>query len=138
MMEAVLDSLKAGFPVFLAHSALSLALLVAAIILYMRITPHDELALVRKGNRAAALSLSGAIVGLALPLAFTLSGSVGLFDILLWSLVTLGLQIIAFRIVDLLLRDLPKRIEADDLAAAIFLVGAKLATAMINAAAIAV
>ncbi|GAB4575249.1 MAG: DUF350 domain-containing protein [Rhodothalassiaceae bacterium] len=138
MMEAVLDSLKAGFPVFLAHSALSLALLVAAIILYMRITPHDELALVRKGNRAAALSLSGAIVGLALPLAFTLAGSVGLFDILLWSLVTLGLQIIAFRIVDLLLRDLPKRIEADDLAAAIFLVGAKLATAMINAAAIAV
>lgn len=123
MMEAVLDGLKSGCPVFLVQSALSLALLVAAIIANFCITPHDELALVPKGNRASALGLSGAMVGLALSLAFPLAGSIGFLDILLWSLVTLGLQIIAFRIVDLLLRDLPKRIEADDLAAAICHVG---------------
>lgn len=137
-MAAVLDSLMAGFPVFLAHSALSLALLVLGVFLYMRITPHDELALIRGGNKAAALSLAGAMLGIALPLAFTLAGSVSLLDILVWSAITLLLQLIAFRVIDLVLTDLPKRIEADDLAAALFLVGAKLATAMINAAAVAV
>ena len=129
-------ALWAGLPVFLVHSALSLLILVVGISIYVKLTKHDELALIRAGNVAAALSLAGAIVGLALPLAFSLAAAVNLWDLVIWGLVALLLQLIAFRLADLFLKDISTRIEAGDIAAATFLVGVKLATAFINAAAV--
>ena len=77
-----------------------------------------------------------AIIGLALPLAFAMSASVSVYEILIWGPVTLLLQIIAFRIADLVLRDLPARIESGEIGAATLLVSIKLAVAAINAAAV--
>ena len=136
-MEEALMALWAGLPVFLVHSAISLTILVVAVVIYTRITPHDEIALIRGGNVAAALSLGGAIVGLALPLAFSLAASVSLWDLLFWGVVAFILQLVAFRLVDMFLKDLSRRIEAGEMGAAVLLVSFKLATAMINAAAIA-
>ena len=133
-MEAVLDSFLAGFPVLMAHSATTLALLFVAVLIYMWITPWDELALVRGGNVAAAVSFGGAIVGLALPLAFAMAASVSIYEILIWGVVTLALQIIAYRFADLVLKVLPARIEAGEMGAAVLLVSIKLAAAAINAA----
>ncbi len=135
-MEDAFAALMNGLPVFLVHSILSLIILLAGVLLYMKLTAHDEMALIRNGNSAASLSLGGAIVGLAIPLGFSLSASLSLWDLLFWGLVALVLQLAAFRIVDGFLKDLPQRIEADDMAAAILLVAVKLATAIINAAAI--
>ena len=135
MNEAML-ALWAGLPVFLVHSAASLAILVFGVGIYMWSTRHDEIALIRAGNTAAALSLGGAIVGLALPLAFSLAASISLWDLLFWGLIALLLQLIAFRLADIFLKDISARIESGDLAAATFLVSVKIATAFINAAAI--
>lgn len=135
MNEALL-ALWAGLPVFLVHSAASLAILVIGISIYIWSTRHDELALIRAGNTAAALSLGGAVIGLALPLAFSLAASVSLWDLLIWGVIALVLQLIAFRLADLFLKDISARIEAGDIAAATFLVSVKLATALVNAAAI--
>ncbi len=135
-MEAVLDSFLAGFPVLMAHSATTLVMLFAGVLIYMWITPWDELALVRGGNTAAAVSFGGAIVGLALPLAFAMAASVSIYEILIWGVVTLTLQIIAYRFADLVLKDLPARIEAGEMGAAVLLVSIKLAAAAINAAAV--
>jgi len=44
------------------------------------------------------------------------------------------LQLIAYRVTDLLLSDLPKRIEQDQAGPAVVLIGAKLASAMLLAA----
>jgi putative membrane protein len=44
---------------------------------------------------------------------------------------------LSFRLVDLVLRGLPKRIQDGEMAAAAMLVGAKLSTALILAAAVA-
>ncbi|MCJ9429846.1 DUF350 domain-containing protein [Kordiimonas marina] len=126
-----------GLPVFMVHSAASLALLIVGMLIYIKITPHDEIALIRAGNTAAALSAGGAMIGLALPLSFSLAASVSLWDLLIWGVVALVFQLVAFRLVDLLVKDLPKRIEAGEMGAAILLVAFKLATASINAAAIA-
>ncbi len=134
----VFFSLLSGLPVLMLHLATATAIWLVALGLYLWITPHRELALIRAGNSAAALSMGGAAVGLALPMAFTLAGSVGVWDILLWGSVTLILQLIAFRAVDFVLKDLPRRIEADEISAAIFLAMMKLALATLNAAAIAV
>lgn len=134
--DAVLQSFIAGFPVLMAHSAVTFVILGVGVALYMRITPMDELNLIRAGNNAASLSLGGAIVGLALPLAFCLASSVSVYDILLWGVVTLVMQLIAFRIVDLVLKDVPDRIEAGEVGASILLVSVKIATAAVNSAAV--
>ena len=49
---------------------------------------------------------------------------------------TVALQLLAFRLVDMLLTGLPQRIRQGEIAAAILLVGAKLSTALILAAAL--
>jgi putative membrane protein len=77
------------------------------------------------------------LVGLAIPLAFSLKGSTSLVDVALWGVATVAIQLLVFRLVDLVLPGLPKRIKDGEMAAAAFLVGAKLATAMIVAAAVA-
>ncbi len=136
-MQPVIDSFIAGFPVLLLHSSVTIAMLVIGVLVYMWITPWDEVKLIRGGNTAAAVSMGGAIIGLALPLAFAMSASVSVYEILVWGPVTLVLQIIAYRIADVVLRDVPARIEAGEMGAAVLLVCIKLAVAAINAAAVA-
>ena len=135
-MAAVWDSFTAGFPVLMLHSATTLALLIAAVLIYLWITPWDELALIRGGNTAAAVSMGGAVIGLAIPLAFAMAASVTVYEILIWGVVTLILQIVAYRIADLVMRDLPKRIETGEMSAAVLLVSIKLAACAVNAAAV--
>ena len=45
------------------HISVTVVMLVAAIFIYIKITPYDEIKLIRGGNTAAAISLSGAIIG---------------------------------------------------------------------------
>lgn len=133
----VIQSLLAGLPILLLHLGTATLVWLAAMAIYMWITPHDEFALIRAGNQAAAISLGGAAIGLAMPLGFCLAGSVNVWDIAIWGSVTLILQLIAFRMVDLLLGSLSSRIEADERAAAIFLATIKAAIACLTAAAVA-
>jgi len=135
-MAPVIQSFLAGFPVLLLHSSVTLAILGVGVFLYVRITPYDEIALIRDGNTAAAVSLGGAILGLAIPLAFSMASSIGVWEILIWGPVTLILQLIAYRFTDLILRDLPKRIIDGEMGPAILLVSIKLAVSAVNAAAV--
>lgn len=136
-MEPVIQSFLAGFPILLLHFSVTLVMLVAGAAIYHLITPYHELDLIRGGNVAAAVSFSGAIVGLALPLAFCMARSVNLWDIVIWGCLTLVIQLLTYRIGDLLLKDLPKRIVAGEMGAATLLASLKIAIAMINAAAVA-
>lgn len=136
-MEAVIQSLLSGMPVFLGHFGFTIALLALSVVIYMRITPHDEVALIKSGNEAAALSFGAAVLGLALPLAFTLSGSVNIWDIAIWGAVILAIQLIAYKGAEFIFSDLSARIERNERSAALALGATKLAVASINAAAIA-
>ena len=136
-MDAVIQSFLAGFPVLILHFSVTLIMLAGAITIYHFVTPYHELRLIRNGNTAAAVSFVGAIVGLALPLAICMARSGNVWDIVVWGVVTLLIQILAYRIGDLLLKDLPNRIEKNEMGAAILVVGIKLAISFINAAAVA-
>ena len=133
-MGSVFQSFQEGFPTFLMYTGTAGLMLILAVFVYILLTPWKELALVKGGNGTAGLALSGAIVGLAIPLASCLASSVSIPDLVLWGLVSLILQLLAFRLTDLLLKDLPKRIQNDEAGAAIVLIGTKLASAMILAA----
>ncbi|MDA1097605.1 MAG: DUF350 domain-containing protein [Proteobacteria bacterium] len=135
-MDVVLQSFAAGFPVLMLHLLVTLGMLVGGVVLYTITTPHKDFALVRDGNLAAAISLSGAILGLAIPLAFCMASSVSVAEIVIWGLLAVLVQILVFRLTDLLLRDLSARIEGGEIAPAVMLAGIKLSVAAINAAAI--
>ena len=132
-----IQAFATGFPLFLAHVAVTVLILVAAAGLYILLTPHKEIALIREGNTAAAVSLSGVLLGLAIPLAVSLRASANLIDIGLWGAATVIVQLLVFRLVDIVLHGLPRRIQEGEMAAAALLVGAKLSTAAVVAAAVA-
>ncbi len=133
-MRAALEAFVTGFPLFLLYTGTAGLLLVGAVATYIKLTPWRELALVKNRNGAAGLALAGAIVGLAIPIAACLATSVSLVGLVIWGVVALLLQLIAYRVTDLLLRDLPKRIEEDQAGPAVVLVGAKLASAILLSA----
>src|SRR5258707_3283720 len=132
-----IQAFATGFPVTLLHFAVTLAILIAAAALYIMLTPHKEITLIREGNASAAVSLGGVLVRLAIPLAVSLKASTTLIELSLWGAATMVVQMLIFRLVDLVLHGLPKRIQDGEMAAAAMLVGAKLATALILAAAVA-
>jgi putative membrane protein len=135
-MDAVFQSFLAGIPFLLLHFGLTLAMLALGAVIYIMLTPYPEIKLIRDGNIAASISFSGVLVGLAIPLAFAMAASVNAFDIIVFGAVTIVLQLLAYRLTDLVLRDLPKRIVEGEISAAIFLVGIKLSISAINAAAV--
>ena len=136
-MDPVFQSFLNGLPTLLLHFSVTVAMLALGIGIYQWITPWREMDLIRSGNMAAATSFSGAILGLAIPLAFCMATSVSVLDIVIWGVVALVVQLITFRLTDIFLKGLPKRIEDGEMGAAILVVAVKLAVAMINAAAIA-
>jgi putative membrane protein len=132
-----IQAFATGFPVTLLHAAVTVAILFAAAALYVLLTPHKEITLIREGNTAAAVSLAGVLVGLSIPLAVSLKASTTLVELALWGVATVVVQLLIFRVVDLILHGLPRRIQDGEMAAAAMLVGAKLATALILGAAVA-
>lgn len=132
-----IQAFATGFPLTLLHAGVTTLILFLGAALYILMTPHREIALIREGNAAAAVSLGGVLVGLALPLAVSLNASTSLIDIAIWGISTVAVQLLVFRLVDLILRGLPQRIQEGEVAAAALLVGAKLATAIVLAAAVA-
>ena len=134
--SAPINAFVAGFPDFILQLAAALALFIISLIVYVLMTPHKELALIRAGNPSASLAFGGVVVGLAIPLGSCLAHSFGVIDLTIWGVVTLLLQLLAFRFADIFLRGLPRRIAEGDVAAAIFLMSIKIGLALIVAGAV--
>ena len=82
-MEAVWQSILTGVPVLILHLVVAIAMLVIGAIVYMWMTPYEDLKLVRSGNAAAGIAMGGALVGLGVPLASAVAASVNVYDILM-------------------------------------------------------
>ena len=123
-----------GFGSFAIYLAAAVAAEVAFVILYMAITPHREVTLIKAGNTAAAVSLSGAVLGFTLPLASAIAHSVSLLDMAVWSAVALGVQLALFLLATVVLRALSRHIEDGNLAAGITLAAASITIGLLNAA----
>lgn len=135
-MQAVFDSFTSGMPVLVTHFLAALAIFVAGVVIYNRVTPFHELGLIRAGNNAAGVSAAGATIGLALPIAGALAGSVNLPDLLLWGAFAVVLQLLTFVIVAVVIRRLVDSIARGEMAPALLLAGVQIAVGLINAAAV--
>lgn len=131
-----LQAFLAGFPVSLMHAGVMLVMLFLGGVLYSLISPYKEISQIREGNAAAAVAFGGMIVGLAIPLAAALAASNSMREIAIWGAATVVVQLLVFRIVDLVLMGLPGRVQEGEISAAVLLVAAKLAAALVLAASV--
>ena len=136
--SAELQAFASGFPILLAHVGTTIVMLMLGATLYAILTPWREITLIRNGNSAAAVAFGGVLAGLAIPLAASLSASNSTVEIIVWGLATVLVQLLAFRLTDMVLAGLPDRIREGEVSAAVLLVSAKLAVALILAAAVTV
>lgn len=131
------NSLTGIVPHFL-YFALALVVVLVYLSIYVAVTPYKELALIRQGNQAAAISLGGALVGFAIPLARTVAQSVSIPDLLIWSAVAMVAQLLTYGIVRLALPALAIDIKEGRTAAATFLSAMAISVGLLNAAAMTV
>jgi putative membrane protein len=125
----------AGFDDFLVYLSIAAALLAVFIAIYIRITPYRELVLIREGNKAAAFSLAGTIIGMALPLSSAIQNSVNLVDLLLWCTIALAVQLIVFVVARITIPNIAQDIPAGKEASGLFLGAISVAAGLLNAAA---
>lgn len=125
----------AGIGPFVVHVGIALGLMAIYAAVYMAATTHDELALIRANNPAAAVAFAGSLLGYTLPLAAASKNSATLLVFMAWGGVAIVVQVFVYWFFRLLmLRDVSPRIERGELAAGILLGAASLAGGIIDAA----
>ncbi len=120
---------------FLAYFGSAMALAVAFLFLYSRFTPHREFKLIRQGNSAAAIQLTGTFIGFAIPVAIVISHSVSIPDMLLWGAVAGTVQLAVFVIIArLLFKAISDKITEGCAASGQFVAGIGIGVGILQAA----
>ena len=99
------------------------------LIIYLSFTPYNELELIKKNNTAAAISLSGACLGFAIPMASAIYFTHDLLEMFKWAVITGLAQITVFAA----LRRYALAIEDGHNAPAIFLASLSVSVGLLNA-----
>jgi putative membrane protein len=119
---------------FLSYFGVSILLFAAFLAAHSLVTHIKEWDLIRSGNTAAALSLGGAMIGFALPLASAISHSAGLADMVVTAAVASVVQLLCFAAMRLMRRDASAALMRGDMAEGILLAAVSVALGMLNAA----
>ncbi len=101
---------------------------------YCWATPFDEMALIRGGNSAAALSFSGALVGFSLTVASGILHNASWLEFLGWSVGAIVVQLVVYVMVSRILHMSKEHIESGNVAFGGLLGAISLAVGIINAA----
>ena len=129
MFDPVINAL----PAFASFFATAIILLGGFLLLYVFVTPYNELALIRSGNNAAAVSLGGAVIGFAIPIAVSVAVSHNLYTMLGWGVVAGVVQLLTYVAARLALPQINQNIPQGKLASGLFLASLSLATGILNA-----
>ncbi|MBX5010186.1 DUF350 domain-containing protein [Rhizobium lentis] len=124
----------AGLPAFLGYFAVGLAAYGVFAVIYTWLTPQKEVQLIRAGNLAAVTAFLGALVGFSLPLASAAANSVSIVDYVIWAVIGILAQVLAYYIANLTMKDLHEKITADNTAAGMWGGGIALVIGILNAA----
>jgi len=124
----------AGLPAFLAYFCVSLVALVTFLLVYTWITPHDEFDLIRRNVPSAAVALGLSMLGFSLPVASAVAHAADIIDCIVWSIIALAVQLIAYFVARIPVSDLSARIQKGEMAAAIWLGLASVTAGVLSAA----
>jgi putative membrane protein len=124
----------AGFDEFLIYAGLAIAFVYLYMIVYLWITPYNELKLIKDGNVAAAISLSGSVLGFTFPLAAAIFQAVHPWDMMLWAVIAATVQLLVFVAVRYSLLNVSRRIPDGQVATGIVLGAISVSAGLLNAA----
>lgn len=113
----------------LAYLASAVVLLVLCVAAYIRMTPYRDLELVHEGNVAAALSLGGATLGLAMPIGSAIFFTHSLNEMVMWAVIGCIMQFILFH----LMRNQAKAIQTGNVAIGVLLAFMSVSTGLLVA-----
>lgn len=120
---------------FIVALVLSVALLALFKRIYQAVTPYNERTLIADGNKAAAVALAGSMIGFALPMASALMVTADRIEFVMWVVLAGLVQILSFTIIRrFIVADIKGKIEAGNMAVAIYLAATAVAIGLLNAA----
>ncbi len=114
---------------FISYFATAVSLLACFIVIYIRFTPYRDFELIAKGNIAAAITLSGAVLGFAFPVLASIFYTQSIVEMLLWAAITCIVQLSVF----LLISKYAKQIEEGNTSTSIFVAALSITVGLINA-----
>ena len=118
---------------YLLYLSSGILLLFIFSIVYMLFTPYNELALIRAGNRSAALSFAGALIGFALTLAACAIYHTSLVGFIGWAMAAMIVQLVGYIVTTLLIPNLKQKILDDNCAVGGFIGAIGLVLGILNA-----
>ncbi|MDB4872633.1 MAG: uncharacterized protein JWL97_3637 [Gemmatimonadales bacterium] len=118
---------------YLLHLLTAVAMVLAFFVIYTRLTPFDEVALIRAGNQAAAFSLGGTLIGFSVTLASALWHTADYYQFLGWGAGGMLVQVVVFVLATRLLKMSKDQIEANNKAFGGLLGAIALSIGLINA-----
>jgi len=127
------DTVITSLPAFASFFVTAIIVMLVFLAIYLWITPYNELELIRAGNEAAAISLGGAVIGFALPIAVSVAVSHNLYAMIGWGVVASLVQLLAFIAARLALPRLNESIPQGKLASGIFLASLAIGVGILNA-----
>jgi putative membrane protein len=116
----VLSSLQ-GLPAFILYFCVATFAVAAYLFVYTRLTSYDEFALIRANVPGAAIALGLSLIGFSLPLGTAIAHASDLVDCAIWAAIALVVQIFVYFVARIPVPDMSTRIEAGEIAPAIWL-----------------
>lgn len=117
---------------FAIYFVTGIALLATFVQIYIRFTPYKEFKLIAQENSAAAITLSGAVLGFTFPVLASIYYTQSIIDMLVWAAITCVVQLAVF----LCIAGHASRIEQGSTSTAIIVATLSIAVGLINAVSI--
>jgi len=133
-MSELLDNFGKSLSEFLIFFVVAAVLTILFVLIYTRITRHNEIDLIKNNSVAASVAFSGSLIGFGFPLASTIINSVTVVEMVLWGIIALIVQVLTYLLIRLPMPRISERIEADEVAAGIWLGSCSLVAGILNAA----
>lgn len=135
-MGGIASSL-AGLPPFLMYVVVGGLLTVIFAVVYCRLTPHDEFALVREGNLAAAVAFGGNLIGFSIPLDRVIAQASSILDCVIWAAIAAVVQWLVYLLCRFFFPNMSAQITGNNVAVATLLASAAIVAGMLNSASMA-
>ena len=119
---------------YLKYFCVALLMLVVFAFAYLKITPARELELIKNGNVACALSLSGAMIGFCITLVSSMLHSVGMLSFMIWGLAAAVIQIFVYFAATHLIKDANQELLNNNVAVGVLFFGLSVSIGILNAA----
>ncbi len=132
----MIDAIIGQYFLYFKYLGLAISMVMAFAFIYLKITPVDELALIKQGNVACAISFGGALIGFCLPMASSITQTFTYVGFVLWALLATVVQLLVYFIATRLIHHASHELGSNNIAVGCLFAAFSIAIGLINAAAL--